>query len=264
MIDTNLTGSFRLAKRAVRGMMRARRAGSSSSPPSSACSARRARSTTRPRRPAWSAWLGPSPASWVAGHHGQRRCARLRGDRHDGGAHPSSAAPRSTPGAARPLRNDRRDRRGGHLAGIGRRGLHHRGRDPGRRRTRNGALNGHPRRQADPGRRRHDGLPRSASRWPGSPRSKARPCCLPTSAARSGSPNGRQAAARPTAGARARRAPTTSTSPRSPTRSASTSTASTAWCTPSPTATRETLLGGKFLDGPWGTSPRRCRSRRTR
>ena len=55
VIDTNLTGSFRLAKRAAKGMLRLRGAGSSSSPRSSACSARPARSTTPPPRPAWSA-----------------------------------------------------------------------------------------------------------------------------------------------------------------------------------------------------------------
>ena len=51
VIDTNLTGSFRLAKRAApRGCCGCAAAGSSSSPRSSACSARRARSTTpRPR-----------------------------------------------------------------------------------------------------------------------------------------------------------------------------------------------------------------------
>ena len=67
VIDTNLTGSFRLAKRASKGMLRLRRGriifissvvGLLGSP---------ARSTTPPPRPAWSAWPARSRASSAPG-----------------------------------------------------------------------------------------------------------------------------------------------------------------------------------------------------
>ena len=64
VLDANLTGAFRVAKRAVPKMMRARWGrivfvvARSSAPP-----ARPARPTTPPPRPAWSAWPGRWPAS---------------------------------------------------------------------------------------------------------------------------------------------------------------------------------------------------------
>src|SRR6185312_9183083 len=51
VVDTNLAGAYRVAKRAVRPMIRLRRGGSSSSPPSWACSVPLARPITRPPRP---------------------------------------------------------------------------------------------------------------------------------------------------------------------------------------------------------------------
>ena len=64
VLDTNLAGAYRVAKRAVRGMMRMRRGRArSSSPPSSACTARPGRPTTPRPRPAWSGWPGRWPAS---------------------------------------------------------------------------------------------------------------------------------------------------------------------------------------------------------
>ena len=84
VIDANLTGAFRVAKRAAAGDdagplradhlhvvgRRAARLG-------------RARPTTRPPRPAWSAWPGRWPASSPSRHHRQRRRSRARRDRHD-------------------------------------------------------------------------------------------------------------------------------------------------------------------------------------
>ena len=68
VIETNLTGSYRLAKRASKGMLRLqagpdrlRLVGGR------ACSARPDRSTTPRPRPAWSAWPGRSPASSAPG-----------------------------------------------------------------------------------------------------------------------------------------------------------------------------------------------------
>ncbi len=61
----------------------------------------------------------------------------------------------------------------------------------------------------------------------------------------------RQTPADRASGARARRHRTRTIWPRCRMPSASTSTASTASCTRSPTATRRRILGGKFLDGPW-------------
>lgn len=52
VIETNLTGTFRVVKRASAKMLRARRGGSCWSPRWWACWARRARPTTRPPRPA--------------------------------------------------------------------------------------------------------------------------------------------------------------------------------------------------------------------
>ncbi len=67
VIETNLTGSFRVAKRAAKGMLRLRRGRIVLSPPWSACSARPVRSTTRPARPDSSGWRAPWRASSAVG-----------------------------------------------------------------------------------------------------------------------------------------------------------------------------------------------------
>ena len=77
VVDANLTGAFRVAKRAAPGMLRARAGPDRSScRRSSASSARPARRTTRRRRPASSASPARSPASSAPRHHRQRRRAR--------------------------------------------------------------------------------------------------------------------------------------------------------------------------------------------
>ncbi len=63
VIDTNLTGAFRVIKRASKGMIRARRGRVVLISSVSGCTVRRARSTTLPRRQAWWASPGPLPAS---------------------------------------------------------------------------------------------------------------------------------------------------------------------------------------------------------
>ena len=106
-----------------------------------------------------------------------------------------------------------------HLAGVRRCGIRHRGRHPGRRRTRNGALTSHdhyddgrqghrhgnPRRQAHPGRGRDDGLLhrlRDRQGRPGAGRHRAHLQLRPRARHH---PAHRQAAAQRAAGARARR-----------------------------------------------------------
>ncbi len=64
VIDTNLTGSFRLAKRAAKGMLRLRRGRIIFISSVVGLLVRRGRSTTRLRRPAWWAWPAPWPGSW--------------------------------------------------------------------------------------------------------------------------------------------------------------------------------------------------------
>ena len=97
VLDTNLTGSFRVAKRAMRGMLRLKRGriifissvvgllGSAGPGQLRGVQgrARRLRPVARPR-------------ARLARHHRQRRRARLRRHRHDGGAGRGAARPRSS------------------------------------------------------------------------------------------------------------------------------------------------------------------------
>ena len=162
-------------------------------------------------------------------------------------------------GAAGPLRRTRRDRLGRDLAGRRRRGVRHRGRDPGRRRTRNGALtidhdqarHRHSGRQADPGRRRDDGQLdrlRHGQGRPGAGRHRADLQLRPRAGHH---PPDRQAAAGRAAGARARRHRRRAPGRAARRRSASTSTGSTGSCTRSPTATRRPCSAASSSTGPW-------------
>ena len=96
---------------------------------------------------------------------------------------------------------------GGGVPGRRRRGLHHRGRHPGRRRPGHGALtaqaaaerkerHGHPGRQADPGHRRAHRRLHRLPRGAGWPRRRARRSCSPASGGCSLVRADRQAAAR--------------------------------------------------------------------
>ena len=106
VLDTNLTGAFRVAKRARRGCCGAPRAGSSDLLGGRPARLRRAgelrRLQGRPGR------LRPfaRPRAGLARHHRQRRRARLRRDRHDRRADRRAAGRRSC--AAIPLGRVRR------------------------------------------------------------------------------------------------------------------------------------------------------------
>ena len=65
VLDTNLTGAYRVAKRAVRGMMKMRRGRMIFISSVVGLTARAARPTTPRPRPAWSASPGRSPVSWA-------------------------------------------------------------------------------------------------------------------------------------------------------------------------------------------------------
>ena len=140
VIDTNLTGSFRLAKRAAKGMLRLRRGriifiSSVVGLLGSAGPGQLRRVQGRPRRHG----PLPGPRAGVALDHGQRGRARLRRDRHDRRAHRRAeavikaqvplgryAATAEVASAVTWLASTARPT--------------YRSRDPGRRRTRNGAL----------------------------------------------------------------------------------------------------------------------------
>ncbi len=65
VVDTNLTGTFRVVKRANRGMLRAKKGRVVLISSVVGSSAPRARPTTRPPRPVWSASPAPSRVSWA-------------------------------------------------------------------------------------------------------------------------------------------------------------------------------------------------------
>ena len=176
VIDTNLTGSFRLAKRAAKGMLRAQ-----AWPDHLHLLGRRAARLGRPGqlrglqvRPRRN---GPvaRPRARQPIDHDQRGGPRLRRDRHDRRAHRRPEGRHQDAGAARSLRLARRGRLGRHLAGLRR----CRPTSPGRssrstaasawaterpllhdhsRRRRQGHRHGNPRRQAHPRRGCDDGL----------------------------------------------------------------------------------------------------------
>ena len=197
VIDTNLTGSFRVAKRAAKGMLRLRRGRIIFI--SSVVGAARLRrpgqlrrQQGRPRR------HGPlaGPRARQPLDHRERRRARLRRDRHDRRA-PRGDRRRSTRSRSRSAATPPPTEVAsvGHLARLRRR----RATSPGRssrstaasawatdRLTTTGhhlsqtqttegvRRHGHSRGQADPGRRASRWTPRSASRSHGSRRSRAR------------------------------------------------------------------------------------------
>ena len=66
VVDTNLTGSFRVVQRAIKGMLSSSAAASSWCPPWWVCTVPPARSTTPRPRLHWSVWHAPSPVSWAA------------------------------------------------------------------------------------------------------------------------------------------------------------------------------------------------------
>ncbi len=67
VIDTNLSGAFRVTKRALSKMIRLHRGRVIWSPRSGPSSGPQARPTTPPPRPGWWAWPAPWPARWPAG-----------------------------------------------------------------------------------------------------------------------------------------------------------------------------------------------------
>ena len=190
VLDTNLTGSYRVAKRAVRGMMKMRRG----------------------RMIFISSVVGlygsGGQANYAASKSGlvglARSLARELGSRgitanvvapgfvdSDMTAVLSEERKAQIIGAVPLGRYASADEVAGavaFLAGPGR-GLRHRRGHPGRRRPRHGSLgrfgkHGHSRRQADPGHRRARPTPRSPSTRRAWRRSRARPWCSPRSRGR--------------------------------------------------------------------------------
>ena len=146
VLDTNLTGAFRVARRAAKGMLRLRRgrivfissvvgllgsAGQVNYAASKAGMVGMARSLARE--------LGSRSitANVVAPGF-------VETDMTDALTEEQRAAI-TRPGPARPLRHPERDRLGGHLARVGRGAVRHRRRHPGRRWPRHGSLSGSPR-----------------------------------------------------------------------------------------------------------------------
>ena len=141
VIDTNLTGSFRLAKRASKGMLRLRRGriifissvvGLLGSPGQVNYAASKAGLVGMARSLARELGSRSITANVVAPGLRRHRHDR-RADRRPEGSHQGA-------GAARALRRPGRGRRRGDLAGRRRGGVRHRGGHPRGRRTRNGAL----------------------------------------------------------------------------------------------------------------------------
>ena len=171
VLDTNLTGAYRVAKRAVRGMMKMRRGrmifissvvglygsgGQANYAASKSGMVGLARSLARE--------LGSRgiTANVVAPGFVESDMTAVLSRGPQGADHRR--------GAARPVRVGGRGGRRGRLPRWPGRGIRHRRGDPGRRRPRHGSLeettDGHSRRQADPGdrraHRRLDRLPRGA------------------------------------------------------------------------------------------------------
>ena len=227
------------------------------------------------RRSAWpgrwpaSSGRAPSPPTWWR---------RLRRDRHDRRAHRRAEERDQGAGPAGSLCEARGGRRGRDLARLRRRGVRHRGGHPGRRRPRHGALqqpydvrldsrqgkgrDGHPRRQ-DPGGRGDDGQLHRLRDGRGGPGAGRHGAHLQLRAGAGHHQADRQAASgrRPGAGARRDRPPSTSSG--SPTWFGSTSTASTASCTRSPTATPRPCSAAGSSTGRGRTWRRPSRCRRT-
>ena len=149
VLDTNLTGAYRVAKRAVRPMMRMRRgrmifissvsglsgnAGQANYAASKAGLVGLARSLARE--------LGSR------GDHRERGGAGFRGERHDRGAARGAQGGRPRRDPARPVRHDGRGGRRGGFPGRPGGGVHHRRGHPGRRRPRHGTLKATPTRKA--------------------------------------------------------------------------------------------------------------------
>ena len=223
VVDANLTGAYRVAKRASRGMLKAR-----SGRMIFVSSRRRAHRLGRARS------TTPRPRPGLVGL--ARSIARELGSRGITAnvvapgfvdtdmtrALPDGAARRDPrPGPARPLRRARGDRRRRHVAGLGRRRVRHRRGDPGRRRPRHGPLE-HPLTERDErtpmgllegkrlldhrcDHRRLARVPRREGR-PGAGRAGRAHRVRPDAAGRAD----RAAAAGAGAGGRARRAPTRS------------------------------------------------------
>jgi NAD(P)-dependent dehydrogenase (short-subunit alcohol dehydrogenase family) len=138
VIDANLTAAFRVAKRASKDMLRARAgrivflssvvgllgsAGQANYAASKAGLVGFARSLAR-----------------ELGSRGKRGRSRTGRHRHDRVAQRQAHRRAHRGRAPRADGERRRDRRGGRVLGVGGRRLHHRRRDPGRRRPRHGAL----------------------------------------------------------------------------------------------------------------------------
>ena len=141
VVDTNLTGAYRVAKRAVRPMMRLRRGriifiSSVVGLLGSGGQANYAASQGRPGRTGALAGQGTGQPQ----HHGQRGRAGIRRHGHDSGTERGPQEGDHCRGTAQADRLCRRGGRGCAVPGRARRRLHHRRRRPGGRRPRHGSL----------------------------------------------------------------------------------------------------------------------------
>ena len=86
VLDTNLTGAYRVAKRAVRPMMKMRRGRMIFISSVVGLSGSGGQANYAASKEAWSGWSAVRPRARLARHHRERDRTRIRGQRHDCGA----------------------------------------------------------------------------------------------------------------------------------------------------------------------------------
>jgi NAD(P)-dependent dehydrogenase (short-subunit alcohol dehydrogenase family) len=140
VLDTNLTGAYRVAKRAVRPMMKMRRGRMIFISSVVGLYGSGGQANYAASKAGLVGLALARPRARLAQHHRQRDRARLRRQRHDRGAVRRAQGRHHRGRPARPLRLSRRGRGRGRVPRGPGRGLRHRCRHPGRRRPRHGPL----------------------------------------------------------------------------------------------------------------------------